>query len=89
MTRPFMRVLRVFSFFRYEAYYDHDIPLSLPGMFRGPRDNQALLRNETHNHTREVVDCCPTVLEMVEPLAGKNQDGIFVDLYRNENYKQR
>ncbi|XP_023310690.1 uncharacterized protein LOC108911392 [Anoplophora glabripennis] len=74
---------------RYEAYYDHSIPLSSPGMYRGPRDNQALLRFETHNHTRDVVDCCPTVLEMVEPYAGKNQDGILVDLYRDENYKQR
>ncbi|KAJ8915205.1 hypothetical protein NQ315_015428 [Exocentrus adspersus] len=71
------------------AYYDHSIPLTSPGMYRGPRDNQALLRFETINRTRDVVDCCPTVLEMVEPAGGKNQDGIYVELYRDHSYKQR
>ncbi|KAG5863911.1 hypothetical protein JTB14_006932 [Gonioctena quinquepunctata] len=35
------------------------------------------------------VDCCPMLEEMVEPRGGSNQDGIYVELYRDENYRQR
>ncbi|KAJ8961670.1 hypothetical protein NQ318_021268 [Aromia moschata] len=72
---------------RYDGY-DHNIPLSYPGMYRTLRDNQLLLRQET-SKTRSAADCCPTVLEMVEPEGGKNQDGIYVELYRDHNYRQR
>ncbi|KAJ8978194.1 hypothetical protein NQ317_013140, partial [Molorchus minor] len=75
--------------FRIDDYYDHNIPLPFTGIYRGPRDNQMLIRQETVNQTRNAADCCPTVLEMVEPEGGKNQDGIYVELYRDDNYRQR
>lgn len=28
------------------------------------------------------VECCPSRLEMVEPDGGKNQDDMYVELYR-------
>ncbi|CAH1112266.1 unnamed protein product [Psylliodes chrysocephalus] len=34
-------------------------------------------------------ECCPTVFEKVEPLGGSNQDGMYVELYQDHNYKQR
>lgn len=33
-------------------------------------------------------ECCPTTEEMIIPKAGRNRDGIFVELYRDDNYKQ-
>lgn len=46
-----------------------------------------LLRQESINGSG--VDCCPSVLEMIEPEGGKNQDDQFVELYRDGDYKQR
>lgn len=46
-----------------------------------------LLREEARN--RSTVDCCPSVLEMVEPEGGKNQDDEYVELYRDGNNRQR
>ncbi|CAH1961698.1 unnamed protein product [Acanthoscelides obtectus] len=59
--------------------------IGLP-MFRGHKRSQKMMMEEEANRT---IDCCPTVMEMVEPHGGKNQDGIFVELYRDQNYKQR
>lgn len=46
-----------------------------------------LLREEAKNRTE--VDCCPSVLEMVEPEGGQNQDDIYVELFRDGNNRQR
>lgn len=35
------------------------------------------------------VDCCPSVLEMIEPEGGKNDKDIYVELYKSDTYKQR
>lgn len=35
------------------------------------------------------VDCCPTVLEMVEPVGGRNRDNMYVQLYRDGQNAQR
>lgn len=32
---------------------------------------------------------CPTIMEMTEPLGGRNRDGMFVNLYRDGNITQR
>jgi hypothetical protein len=36
-----------------------------------------------------VFDCCPSVLEMVEPQGGKNQEDMFVELYSDGENRQR
>lgn len=46
-----------------------------------------LLRHEAKN--RSLVDCCPSVLEMVEPEGGKNQEDQYVELYRDGTNRQR
>lgn len=38
---------------------------------------------------KDAVECCPSVLEMVEPEGGKNQEGQYVELYRNGENRQR
>lgn len=48
---------------------------------------QALLRREAS--AGSPVDCCPSVVEMVEPEGGKNMDGIYVELYRDGHNRQR
>lgn len=35
------------------------------------------------------VDCCPSMLEMVEPVGGKNREDMYVELYRDGEIKQR
>ncbi|XP_023029437.1 uncharacterized protein [Leptinotarsa decemlineata] len=45
-------------------------------------ESESILSNET-------IDCCPMIEEMVEPMGGSNQDGLYVELYRDENYRQR
>jgi hypothetical protein len=67
--------------------YNHSIPLRSPGKFLNQRDNQMLLRQESRDGSG--VDCCPSVLEMIEPDGGKNQDDQYVELYRDGDYRQR
>ncbi|KAJ3664601.1 hypothetical protein Zmor_000156 [Zophobas morio] len=71
----------------HESWYDPNIPLRFPGKFLNQRDNQMLLRQESRNGSG--VDCCPSVLEMIEPEGGKNQDDEYVELYRDGDYRQR
>ncbi|KAK4881630.1 hypothetical protein RN001_004949 [Aquatica leii] len=73
--------------FWYDPFYQHEIPLPNAGKLLSPRENQELLRNETQHRT--AVDCCPSVLEMVEPEGGKNQDDQYVELYRDGENRQR
>ncbi|KAK5650453.1 hypothetical protein RI129_001482 [Pyrocoelia pectoralis] len=73
--------------FWYDPYYKHEISLPNAGKLLTPRENQELLRNETQ--LRSAVDCCPSVLEMVEPEGGKNQDDQYVELYRDGENRQR
>jgi len=40
-----------------------------------------ILRNET-DERGSPVECCPTVREMVAPEGGKNQEGMYVELFR-------
>lgn len=42
-----------------------------------------------HKKSEDYKPCCPVVEEMVEPEGGKNQAGIYVELYRDKDYKQR
>lgn len=46
-----------------------------------------LLKQELKS--RAAVDCCPSVLEMVEPEGGKNQVDQYVELYRDGDHRQR
>lgn len=72
---------------RYDPYYQHEKPLLDAGRLLTLRENQMLLRNETKNRTS--VDCCPSVLEMVEPKGGTNQEDKYVELYRDGVTRQR
>ncbi|XP_060524101.1 uncharacterized protein LOC132700652 isoform X2 [Cylas formicarius] len=74
--------------------YMHDSPFMFPpGRHLSPRDNQKLLHHEYQQYEMakkdQAVDCCPSVLEMVEPEGGKNDQDIYVELYKSENYRQR
>ncbi|XP_017783987.1 PREDICTED: uncharacterized protein LOC108567808 [Nicrophorus vespilloides] len=71
----------------YDLYYRHENPLDDAGKLLTVRENQVLLKQEIKNRTG--VDCCPSVLEMVEPEGGKNQDDQYVELYRDGNNRQR
>ncbi|XP_071050908.1 uncharacterized protein [Onthophagus taurus] len=70
-----------------DLYYSNDVTIEQAGKYLKPRENQMLLRQETRNRT--AVDCCPSVLEMVEPEGGKNQDDQYVELYRDGANRQR
>ncbi|KAG8223125.1 hypothetical protein J437_LFUL000546 [Ladona fulva] len=35
------------------------------------------------------IECCPSVTEMIQPVAGKNIEGMFVELYRDGEQQQR
>lgn len=59
-----------------------------PGRWRTFRETQLLLRREGGEEGRSV-DCCPSVLEMVEPEGGRNQEDMFVELYREGDNRQR
>ncbi|XP_028132980.1 uncharacterized protein LOC114328350 [Diabrotica virgifera virgifera] len=56
-------------------------------------DDDFHMAKKLHPHTKvhhpPPGECCPTVLEKVEPTGGSNQDGIYVELYQDQNYKQR
>lgn len=45
---------------------------------------QKLLRREGGEEGRSV-DCCPSVMEMVQPKGGRNQEGLYVELYVGNN----
>lgn len=34
-------------------------------------------------------DCCPTVTELIHPLAGVSRSGIILEIYRGENKTQK
>ncbi|EEZ98286.1 uncharacterized protein LOC103315170 [Tribolium castaneum] len=72
----------------HDSWYDHDVPLRLPGKFLNHRDNQMLLREESSSGNNGS-ECCPSVLEMIEPQGGKNRQDQFVELYRDGDYTQR
>ncbi|CAG9863689.1 unnamed protein product [Phyllotreta striolata] len=42
-----------------------------------------------HSAINRTGECCPTVLEKVEPQGGSNQEGLYVELYQDFNYRQR
>lgn len=48
-----------------------------------------LLKQEKKNLTIAGSDCCPSVIEMIEPTGGKNQEGLYVELYSDDKNKQR
>lgn len=41
------------------------------------------------NGVERGVECCPSVMEMTEPIAGTNEKGVYVKLYRDEKNHQR
>ncbi|XP_026280851.1 uncharacterized protein LOC113208176 [Frankliniella occidentalis] len=45
---------------------------------------QALLRKEGGEEGREV-DCCPSVMDVTQPKGGRNEDGMYVELYMGNN----
>jgi len=71
------------------SYYKEDFKLLNPGELLTPKDNQKLLRDEARYLNRTNVDCCPAVLEMIEPRGGRNLHGVYVSLYREANHVQR
>ncbi|XP_075230414.1 uncharacterized protein LOC142329589 [Lycorma delicatula] len=52
------------------------------------RESQMLLRKEGGEEGLSV-DCCPSILEMIEPEGGINRDGLLVNLYSVPNSRQR
>lgn len=62
--------------------YTHPI-----GKWLSPRENQMLLKEEFKSSGE--AECCPSVLEMVEPEGGKNQEDQYVELYRDGSNRQR
>lgn len=50
---------------------------------------QNLLRRESLATDNAAVDCCPSVVEMIQPAGGKNKDGMYVELYRDGQNNQR
>lgn len=60
-----------------------------PGRWLPAHEAQTLLRREAAATGRSHVDCCPSVVEMVEPEGGKNMDGMYVELYRDGHNRQR
>ncbi|XP_060804483.1 uncharacterized protein LOC106138934 isoform X1 [Amyelois transitella] len=48
------------------------------------REMNSILRRE-----REVVECCPSVLEMVAKKGGRTYSGLYVELYEDGENKQR
>lgn len=77
-----------FSNYRYKEYYKHEEKLLYSGKQLSPRENQMLLKQEMKNRTTGA-DCCPSVIEMIEPEGGRNQEGEYVVLYRDGEYRQR
>ncbi|XP_077290265.1 uncharacterized protein LOC143914049 [Arctopsyche grandis] len=53
------------------------------------REMQAIVKKESFEAEGGPVDCCPSVLEMVEPTGGKNQQDMYVELYRDGDIRQR
>jgi len=51
--------------------------------------NQKPPPHKRHSRLPTEVSCCPSVKEIVEPLAGKNRAGEMVELYQEEGAKQR
>ncbi|XP_066257984.1 uncharacterized protein [Euwallacea similis] len=63
-----------------------------PGKMLPPKDNKRLLDYEYehyHENSGYGIDCCPSVLELIEPVGGKNDQGSYVELYKSGSYKQR
>lgn len=82
---------RPFFHGRYYPYSHNRALKFVPGQMLLPRQNKQLLDYEyglMGNHGPGV-DCCPSVLEMVEPEGGKNDQDIYVELYKSDNYRQR
>ncbi|KAL1492055.1 hypothetical protein ABEB36_012553 [Hypothenemus hampei] len=81
------------QFFHNRYYpYSHDIPLKFePGEKLKLSENKLLVEYEFTKMLNSTtgVDCCPSVLEMIEPEGGRNDQGIFVELYKSDNYRQR
>ncbi|XP_050299911.1 uncharacterized protein LOC126738566 [Anthonomus grandis grandis] len=76
---------------RYYPYY-HEVELKYPpGQVLLLKQNKQLLEHEYEmmKESGPGVDCCPSVLEVIEPKGGKNDQGNYVDLYESETYKQR
>ncbi|KAH1028251.1 uncharacterized protein LOC109540843 isoform X1 [Dendroctonus ponderosae] len=72
--------------------YSHNRALKFdPGQMLLPRQNKQLLDYEygLMGNQGPGVDCCPSVIEMVEPEGGKNDQDIYVELYKSDNYRQR
>ncbi|XP_073960582.1 uncharacterized protein isoform X2 [Choristoneura fumiferana] len=42
-----------------------------------------------HEGSQHIVECCPSVAEMVAPKGGRNPNGLFVELYRDGENKQQ
>ncbi|XP_072938152.1 uncharacterized protein [Epargyreus clarus] len=51
------------------------------------REMQSILRREGSH--RDVVECCPSVLEMVAKKGGRTPTGLYVELYEDGENKQR
>lgn len=52
------------------------------------RENLMLLRREGGEEGHPV-ECCPSRLDMIEPEGGKNQDDMYVELYKDGENRQR
>lgn len=53
-----------------------------------PKDRDFMLERAM-NETGQGLECCPSILEMVEPLGGMTQEGRYVELYRDYRTRQR
>ncbi|KAF7282339.1 hypothetical protein GWI33_002781 [Rhynchophorus ferrugineus] len=72
--------------------YSHSNKLKFePGKMLLPRQNRQLLEHDFGLMDMKGlgVDCCPSVLEMIEPDGGKNGKDIYVELWKSKDHKQR
>ncbi|XP_025157238.1 uncharacterized protein LOC105190478 [Harpegnathos saltator] len=52
------------------------------------RDMEHLLHKESGSNGH-AVECCPSTVDMVEPVGGRNRRNMFVQLFRNGDITQR
>ncbi|XP_071637160.1 uncharacterized protein [Temnothorax longispinosus] len=76
-------------FFHGEHISDLAEPLEEPHKQNTYRDMQMILRKEGGKDGLEPVECCPSVLEMVQPLGGRTREDMYVSLYQDGENIQR
>ncbi|XP_032685336.1 uncharacterized protein LOC116850792 [Odontomachus brunneus] len=73
-------------------YREHVPHFTLEGMLNKRmtlREMEYLLHKELIGTDGNAVECCPAIVDMVEPIGGRNRRNMFVQLFRNGDITQR